>query len=317
MGVLEYSIERQGPMTAWVTYEASSRSLAQVLSIKKGQAGPWVASVIIKARAGQSDITLTWSLKAGARQLEAELATRWMEIGTPSVGVPKLQMKFPLALRQAKATYEIPFGAIERTENAGQEVPALRWADVNGKTLGKPATAGMALLNDSKNGHSLDGSTLRLTLLRSSHDPDPLPEIGDHTMRMAIAPHGAAPDAAELMKLAAAFSQPLQVVGTDRHEGSLPPAAEAVTVDAPGAVVTSIKQTEDGGALIVRLLETRGRTAQVRVNFNTDLLGRLDKPVEVDLLERPLKASSAKATPGGFSVRLRPHAIASVRLSLK
>ena len=96
--------------------------------VGRGLIGPYIGSVIVKARTGGSEVTVTYSLKAGQRWLDIDVATRWMEVGSPSVGVPKLMMKFPLAVRDAKASYEVPFGSIAREETAGQEVPALRWA---------------------------------------------------------------------------------------------------------------------------------------------------------------------------------------------
>jgi alpha-mannosidase len=312
LGVVEYAVERPGPMTAWVTYAPSSRAPAPVVSVTRGLIGPYIGSVIVKARAGGSEVTVTYSLKAGQRWLDIDVATRWMEVGSPSVGVPKLLMKFPLAVRDAKASYEIPFGSIAREENAGQEVPALRWADVSGKSGAKPA--GLALFNDCKHGHSLDGSTLRLTLLRSSHDPDPLPEIGDHTMRMAVVPHGKSPARAELMELAAAFNQPLQVVATDLHDGEFAAAQSSAQVQGAGVVLTSVKQAQDGGGVVFRLLETEGKAATAKVKINPQLLGKPGQAVEVDLLERPVAKSSAKAGKEGFSVSLAPHAIVSVKV---
>jgi alpha-mannosidase len=329
LGVVEYAVERPGPMTAWVTYAPSSRAAAPVVSVTRGLIGPYIGSVIVKARAGGSEVTVTYSLKAGQRWLDIDVSTRWMEVGSPSVGVPKLLMKFPLAVRDAKASYEIPFGSIQREENAGQEVPALRWADVSGVACpslrghgaqgdsnksGGPA--GLALLNDCKHGHSLDGSTLRLTLLRSSHDPDPLPEIGDHTMRMAVVPHGKSPARAELMELAAAFNQPLQVVATDPHDGEFAAAQSAAQVQGAGVVLTSVKQAQDGNGVVFRLLETEGKAAMAKVKINPQLLGKPGQAVEVDLLERPVAKSSAKAGKEGFTVSLAPHAIVSVKVAL-
>ena len=193
-------------------------------------------------------------------------------------------------------------------------MPALRWADVNGKCGAKPA--GLALLNDCKHGHSLDSSTLRLTLLRSSHDPDPLPEIGDHTMRMAVVPHGKPPARAELMELAAAFNQPLPVVATDPHNGEFAPAQSAAQLQGAGVVLTSVKRAEDGGGVVFRLLETEGKTATAAVKINPQLLGKPLQAVEVDLLDAPWRSH-----PPGPARKVSPfhsrRAIVSVKVGLE
>jgi alpha-mannosidase len=79
-----------------------------------------------------------------------------------------LKAAFPLAASSDHATYEIPYGSIERPttrnnswEAAKFEVPALRWADLG------DATHGFSLINDSKYGYDAKGNVLRISLLRS------------------------------------------------------------------------------------------------------------------------------------------------------
>ena len=85
-----------------------------------------------------------------------------------------LKAAFPLAATGPFATYEIPYGAIDRPttrnnswEKAQFEVPALRWAD-----LGDSAH-GFSILNTAKYGYDAAGNTLRITMLRSPIWPDP------------------------------------------------------------------------------------------------------------------------------------------------
>ena len=79
-----------------------------------------------------------------------------------------LKAAFPLAASSSKATYEIPYGSIERPttrnnswEDAKFEVPALRWADLG------DGQHGFSLINESKYGYDAKGNVLRLSLLRS------------------------------------------------------------------------------------------------------------------------------------------------------
>jgi alpha-mannosidase len=48
---------------------------------------------------------------------------------------------------------------------------------------------GVSLLNDCKYGHDAKGSTMRLSLLRASHNPDPVPDKGMHEMTYSLYPH--------------------------------------------------------------------------------------------------------------------------------
>jgi alpha-mannosidase len=316
MGVLEYVLERPRGMSAWVIGEARKRLCPLELeSFASTASGPHVAAMAARARLNDSTLDVLYTLRAGAAWLEIEVRADWLERGGPQVGTPSLRMQFPLALRAARARYEVPFGWLDRDLNGGEEVPALNWADVTGRLRRRGAVAGCAVLNDCKHGHSLDGSTLRLTLLRSSYSPDPLPELGRHTMRMAVVPHGGRLAPAQLIRLGAAFNQPLQVMQTDVHAGRLPPAVAGVAGVTPaGVVVTAVKGCEEGDAVIFRLLETVGKNASARVTLDADLWPRPAEAVEVDFIERPLATSTATAARNAFAVDVPARGIASVRV---
>ncbi len=319
LGVLEYVLERPGGMSAWVIAPTQERQYPlQVHSLKRTQSGPFQAVVEAKLNVQNSSATVTYTLEAGQPWLEIAVQTRWVEIGTGEKGCPSLLMRFPLALTEAKGLYEIPFGAIQRDLNRGQEVPALRWLDVSGKqgTGRTGATAGCAVANDSKYGYSLDGSVLRATLIRSSYEPDPIPEVGDHIIRFALMPHAARPATADLVRLGASFNHPLQVVATDVHKGTLAVADEAMpSVRPDSVVVTSLKRAEAGDGFVVRLQETAGKAVTATVALSAGLLGKIQDVVEVDLLERPVGKSSAAKVAGGFSVKVPGFGIASVKVT--
>ena len=320
MGVLEFAMERPGSMTAWTIQPTYKKETVKVEAIKVMQSGPWVCSLAAKAKVANSDATITYTLKAGQPWVEITVTTRWVEIGTHSVGIPNLSMKFPMALEAARATYEIPFGSIERQEHSGEEVPGLRWADVNGTQAAsgkaKAQPAGCALLNDCKYGHSLDGNTLRLTLIRSSYDPDPIPEVGDHAIRMALVPHGQVLTAAQRTQMGEQFNQPLQVISTDVHQGNLPAKLTAVEVSADNVLLSSVKKAQGSDAVVFRLFETEGKPANVRVTLAAEVFGTVQQATEVDFLERPTEANAAKPAKDGFTVKLTSHAIVSVMVKL-
>lgn len=321
LGVLEYVLERPWGMSAWVIASAQERQYPlQVHSLRQTHAGPFQAVVEAKLKVRSSDVTVTYTLKAGEPWLEIAVQARWVEIGTKENGCPKLLMRFPVAVEGAKGLYEIPFGAIQRDLNKGEEVPALRWLDVAGRQGGagrSGSVAGCAIANDSKYGYSLDGSLLRATLIRSSYEPDPIPEVGDHTIRFAVMPHAARPEVADLVRFGAGFNHPLQVVATDVHAGRLAAADKAVAVSPGSVVLSSLKKAENGDGFVFRVQETAGKAAVAKVMLSPALLGKVGDVVEVDLLERPVAKSSAGKVAGGFSVKVPAYGIASVRVTFQ
>jgi alpha-mannosidase len=314
MGVLEYIVERPRGMSAWVINDTMLRSGVQLRSLAPHRLGPLVGSIVGQGTVAESSFTIAYTLKACSRQLEIDLSITWLQRGSAELGVPSLSLKLPLALTGARATYEIPFGSLTRPQNRGEEVPALRWADVSGAGFGG-APAGLALLNDSKYGHSLHDSTLRLRLVRSSYEPDILPEIGEHSVRVALVPHGQPLAPAELMRMADAMALPLQAVSTDTHGGNLPASASALSAAPASVVVTCIKRCEHEDALIIRLLETAGAATTATLELDPAVFGRAVWVQRCDLLEQaidaPVELADNKAT-----LPLCPHDIATVKIGL-
>jgi alpha-mannosidase len=311
---LEYALERPHPMTSWTVDHTRPVEVPEVLGIQRRLRGPHKASIDVLLRVRESDFTLTYELRAGDPRLHVHLIGTWFQRGTPQTGIPSLRLAFPFNLANPQATYEIPFGAIGRQLENGEEVPALRWACVVGESAGRPA--GCLLLNDCKHGHALSGSTLRLTLIRSSYDPDPLPEIGRHEVHLALLPFAGDLPVAAAIRQGIAFDHSLRVVGTDVHPGPLPESAELVSATPTTVILSTLKKAEDGEALLVRLFDPSGQATTARVTFNAALLGKIRDAVEVDLLERPLAASSAKVKGNTVSVALPARGIATVLVRL-
>lgn len=318
-GVLEHVHEVSKGMTSWVIGKINRVDvLSQDGDFHVGCQGPHRATVRTNRKVGNSTVSVEIGLNAGSAMVDFTVSTHWIEIGTPEAGIPQLRIAFPTKLAEPKATYEIAFGSIERPVN-GQEVPALKWADLSGKRVGSAGSCGITMVNADKYGHNAEENTLRLTLLRSSFDPDPLPEMGDHCIRLAIIPHDGMVSPSVAARQGAAFNLPLNVASTDIHEGSLPPSKSFVEVLTPNVMLASIKKAEDSpiragvgpDALIVRVYELEGKATEAKVRI-TDLVKPGSPAKEVDLIEQPLAKSSAKMTGDVLSVKVPAYGIASV-----
>ena len=181
-----------------------------------------------------------------------------------------LKAAFPLAVQSDHATYEIPYGSIERTtkrtnswEKAQFEVPAQQWADLTGTAGGDGQLHGLSLINDSKFGYDAAGNVLRLTLLRSPKSPDPDADMGHHHFHYALYPHAGTWQQAMTVRHGFEYNYPLQAVVTTAHPGTLPASHSFVSVNPDNVVLTAIKKAEDTNGLIFRVYEWAGKAATV------------------------------------------------------
>ncbi len=197
----------------------------------------------------RSRLVQTVRVDAARPVVEFETEVEWHETQR------LLKVEFPTQIRAEQATYEIPFGHVQRPTHynnshdlARFEVCGHRWAD-----LSEPG-AGLALINDCKYGYSAHRGVLSLSLLRAPLHPDPRADRGAHTFRYALCPHAGDWRAADIPTLAAAFNQPLEVRPT-----RLRPVEQSwITVDHPAIRVDTVKQAEDSNDLVVRLYEQHG-----------------------------------------------------------
>ncbi|MFZ1012368.1 MAG: glycoside hydrolase family 38 C-terminal domain-containing protein, partial [Terracidiphilus sp.] len=164
-----------------------------------------------------------------------------------------LKAAFPLAASGPFATYDIPFGTIDRTttrnnswEKAQFEVPAQYWADLG------DGRHGFSLINESKFGYDAVGNLLRLTLLRSPKWPDPDADMGHHHFHYALYPHAGTWKDAMTVQRGFEYNYPLTAVVTTAHAGSLPSEHSFVSVSPSNVVLTAVKKAEDAKGLIFR-----------------------------------------------------------------
>jgi alpha-mannosidase len=232
--------------------------------------GPLRATIRVRTHYGASNLQIDWMLYAGARTLEARVALDWHE------HLKILKFSFPVDVENPQATYEIPYGYKVRNAN-GNEDPGQRWIDVTGARGG--GAYGLSVINDAKYGYSVQGSDLRVSIVRSpvyaqfEREMKPDHEYlwqdqGRQTFRMWLAPHAAGWREAGVVRLAEEFTAPAPIIYQGIHPGDQPASASFLSVDVPNVVVSVLKKAEDGDDLIVRAYETAGRSTTATLNLS-------------------------------------------------
>jgi len=286
-------------------YVKYGTNLTMADSIKLVEHGPVRSVVRITRHWSKSTFTQNIILYAGMDRVDLVNDVSWHERHI------FLKASFPLAASSAKATFEIPYGTIERpttrnnsVEDAKFEVPAQRWADLG------DGQHGFSLINDSKYGYDVKGNVLRLSLLRSPTYPDPHADQGEQHFRYSLYSHSGTWRTANTVLHGYDFNEPLRATQVDPHAGALPPTHSFVSVQPHNLVLTALKKSEDGNSLILRFYEWAGKKTTAEITLPPGA----GQATAANLMEHaegsPLQVSGNRVT-----VPVVPYSIDTVRIN--
>ena len=279
-------------------------AIDRVDSVKLIEKGPLRAVIRVSRTSQSSRFVQDITLYSGADQLDVVNDIDWHETHV------LLKAAFPLAATSNHATYEIPFGSIERAttrnntwEQAQFEVPAQRWADLG------DGQHGFSLINESKFGYDDKDNVLRLTLLRSPVWPDPEADRGQHHFAYALYPHAGDWRQALTVRHGYEYNYPLQAMQVASHDGSLPVEHSFASVQPENVVLTAMKKAEDSDGLIFHAYEWAGKSGNVTFTVPEGAAGA----VLTNLLEQP-QGSPLTITGNQLTVPIRPFEILTLRV---
>jgi alpha-mannosidase len=299
-----------GGEPAWNIYLGDVHKVDKAESVNVLEKGPVRAVVRVKKAFGNSSFEQDIVLYSHSDRVDFEFRADWHE------KYRFAKVAFPFRLQTPFATYEIPFGSIQRfdytfkddphsrlkepargwemADRTKFEVAAQRWVDVTDQS----GNYGVSLLNDSKYGFSFQQDVLRMSLVRgprrgypstpeSWSDQSDEPLVGIHHVKYALRPHRGTWQDAGATRLGVEFNSPLLVKFEPSHAGKLSGTLSALTIEPANVTIESVKKAEDSDEFIVRLYETGGKAADAVLSFNrapqsareTDML-EWDKYVE-------------------------------------
>ncbi|WP_446041084.1 alpha-mannosidase [Streptomyces sp. SID1121] len=283
---------------------AGCRDLDGAGSVEVTEHGPLLAAVRVVRSTGRSSVEQELSLAAGSRVLTLDTEVDWRERDT------LLKASWPLDVHAEHSRGEIQFGHVERPTHdntardaARYETWAHRWIHVGEHGWG------VALAGDSTYGYDVSRATradagttttVRLSLLRAAHSPDPHADRGPQRFRHTLRP-GA--DVGDAIAEGYALNLPLRPGPAGRGVSPL------VGVDSPDVVVEAVKLADDrSGDVVVRLYESRGGRARTTLTAAFPVAA----VHETDLLEGILTVRQQRS--GSVVLTLRPFQILTLRL---
>lgn len=232
-------------------------------SVRLLESGPVRGILRVESRFGSSTLREDYVLGADTPYVDVRVALDWHE------QLKLLKLRYPTSVATGRATFETPYGHVERPAS-GDEEPGQSWVDVSG------GGRGLTVINDAKHGYDACGGDIGLSAVRSPvwawHDPRELEEGGDfeymdqgrQTFLVRLVPHAGEWREADVVRRAAELNQPAFALIETYHEGPLPQHASFGSDGGGDVVLTVLKAGEDGG-LAVRAYETGGRASRARL----------------------------------------------------
>ena len=278
--------------------------LGKADSVQLVTKGPLRAAIRVTHTWQNSKFVQELTLDDGADQVNVVSDIDWHETHV------MLKAAFPLAATSNKATYEVPYGAIQRPttrnnswEKAQFEVPALRWADLG------DGQHGFSLINNSKYGYDDKDNVLRISLLRSPTWPDPVADRGHQHFTYALYPHSGDWKQALTVRHGYEYNYRLHALQVEAHSGSLPTEHAYITVKPENVVLTALKKAEDSNGLIFRVYEWAGKSSDVQIQLPA---GATTATV-TNMMEKP-QGSSLAVSNNVVTVPIHPYEILTVRV---
>lgn len=300
--------EEPTEMSAWEIGEISAMEmLNDPVHVELVESGPARLSVRSVFEWKSSKFIQYVNLYAESRDIEFITIVDWNETGSRDRGSEFLKTAFDCnAAGDARAYFEIPFGSIERPTGK-QEYPAQKWFAL--------AASGRSFVisNENKYGCDSNGTTMRLSLLRSSYEPDPLPDRGRHHIRYSFSSIAGDWSPSAATRNGMELNIPLMAVAEPSNKPVLPKEQSFMSIDAENIVVSAFKLSEDDEAFLLRFYEVDGIASACTVTLAAPVIG----VYETDMLERAISAKPVDFSKEGFTVNVTPFEIKTIKIFIE
>lgn len=291
---------------AWnvdANFEDKRWDIKRAEEVKLVEIGPLRAVIRVTRKFQSSTFVQELTLLAHTSRLDVHTHADWREKHI------LIKAAFPLAVKSEFATYEIPYGSIQRpttrntpAERAKFEVPALRWADLSDQHHG------LSILNESKYGYDGKENVLRITLLRSPAYPDPHADEGKHEFTYSLYPHASTWTQAATTLRGYEMNYPLMARVELGHAGALGAQHSFAQLEPANLVLTAMKKAEDDDGLVLRFYEWAGKPAQAILRLPEGATGA----VETNLMEK--EQNQLAITEGAVSLSVKPYEIKAIKV---
>jgi alpha-mannosidase len=279
-------------------YKLQPVSLDAPAKIKVTAEGPLFAAVQVERMLHDSMMIQEIVLTAGSKRLDFRTKIDWKE------SHKLLKVCFPVAVKTEDALHEIQFGHLKRPTHATRPYDAARFEVCNQRwtALAEPSR-GAAVLNDSKYGVNVEGSSINLTLLKAALAPDMTADKGEQEFVYSFYCWDGLFAESGLIRQGYELNTPVSVTEGFAEKQSL------LSVDSEHIIIETVKAADDGsGDIIVRLYESLGSAESAALSCALPVTA----VSETDMLEN--FKGKLNMTKSGVKLEFRPFEIKTLRL---
>lgn len=216
-----------------------------------------------------------------------------------------LRVEFDPYYKSDVATCDIQFGSIERPtysqsiEQYGKyEVSMHKYVDISNQDYG------VALFNDGKYGVNVKDGKISINLLRSQTYPCVDCDKGEHEFSFAVYPHKGTRYNSDVVIKSVEYNHPLVVTNAT-------PTQSLFTLSNNSVLIETVKMSEEGSDIIVRLYEINGRHAKTQLNVNF----ACESICETDMLENVIQELGFES--GELNLSFKPFEIKTLKVVKK
>lgn len=226
-----------------------------------------------------------------------------------------LKAQFPLNVSNAKATYDLGLGSIQRGNNQANayEVPAHEWTDLTDAD----GSYGVTIMNDCKYGWDKpDDNTLRMSLLYTPKTDRTFvyqgqQDLGFHAFTYSIVGHQGELNRAQAVQKSTLLNSPLKAFLSLKHGGALGKSFSFISSDNDNVTVRAVKRAEVSDEYVVRVYENSGEAIQ---NAHLTFAANIVKAVEADGTEKEKGAASFQGNK--LNVTVNPFGVKTYKVVL-
>ena len=293
-------------MTSWrvgsyaSVCDVNENGAIRIESVEKGSLAQ---KIVYRIEKEKYTIRVNIILEAGKDVFDYQMEIDWHMLGNEKDGIPQLNFVVPLGYKADKYACTIPFGVINR-EATAHDVPCVGFM---GGIPFDGSKKGIAIMSDCKYGFRGDEDSVAVTLIRSSYNPDRVPDAGKHLVNVGVGL--CEMDAVSISEKYECYIHPIYSCANTVHTGTLAKKGSFLLIEGD-VQVAALKVSEDKADMILRVYSLSDQAQIVVLNLNKNV----QEAYFTDVLERKQEKLSFKDNQIEFTMPGR--AVRTIRVNL-